>query len=360
VSVPLVTEPDELTAEWLSRALRAGGTLPPARSVVAVERSTVGTGQMGDAVRLVVTYDEPVEAPPSFVAKLPAADPTSRATGTQMRSYETEVRFYQELAPGLPIRTPRCHHAAVDEASGLFVLLLEDLAPARQGDQLAGCDLDQAAVAVREVAKLHGPRWGDPSLEQLPWLNRHDDGRADLLAEMVPGLYDGFVERYGDRLDDDVLAMGAAFVRSVRRWYGLRPRPWTVVHTDYRLDNLLFGTAEGGPPIAVVDWQTVGLGPGVSDVAYFLGAGLALGERRAHERELLREWHDGVVAFGVTGYDRDRCWEDYRRATLAGFHMAVLASMIVRRTERGDDMFVAMASRHGRHVLDLDGLALMV
>jgi hypothetical protein len=34
--------------------------------------------------------------------------------------------------------------------------------------------------------------------------------------------------------------------------------------------------------------------------------------------------------------------------------MAVLASMIVERTERGDAMFLAMAGRHGRQALDLD------
>ena len=33
--------------------------------------------------------------------------------------------------------------------------------------------------------------------------------------------------------------------------------------------------------------------------------------------------------------------------------MAVVASMIVKQTDRGDEMFMAMANRHARQVVDL-------
>ena len=39
--------------------------------------------------------------------------------------------------------------------------------------------------------------------------------------------------------------------------------------------------------------------------------------------------------------------------------MAVVASMIVSQTERGDDMFMAMATRHLRHAIDLDAMAML-
>ena len=35
------------------------------------------------------------------------------------------------------------------------VLVLEDLAPAEQGDQIAGCTVGQAELAVDEAARLH-------------------------------------------------------------------------------------------------------------------------------------------------------------------------------------------------------------
>ena len=49
----------------------------------------------------------------------------------------------------------------------------------------------------------------------------------------------------------------------------------------------------------------------------------------------------------------------YRRYTVAGLIMAVAASMLVKRTPRGDDMFMAMAERAGRHALDLDAMELL-
>jgi hypothetical protein len=341
-----------LDADGLTAALRASGALAADARVTAVDAEQVGTGQMGDCRRLALTYDTEVDAPATIVAKLPSSDETSRATGTAMRTYEVEVRFYQQLAPHLPVRAPHCHHAEIDLATGDFVLLLEDLAPAVPGDQVAGCTVDQAALVLEEAARLHAPRWGDPRLGELEWAVRYSPETRDGLQAMITVLWPNFVERYGEHLDDDVVAMGHRFVAGIRAYYDHRPEPHTVVHNDFRLDNLLFGTPEGGPPVAVVDWQTVGVGPALADVSYFLGAGLSVDDRRAHEEELVRGYHRALAAAGVD-HEWDRCWADYRAFAFSGFHMAVLASMVVARTDRGDEMFTAMAGRHGRQVLDL-------
>jgi len=133
-----------------------------------------------------------------------------------------------------------------------------------------------------------------------------------------------------------------------------REQPFTVQHADYRLDNMLFGTTEGGYPLAVVDWQTVVWGPPLADASYFLGAGLMPDDRRRHERPLLRLYYDALRARGVDGFSWERCWRDYRRYAFSGFLIAVAASMVVVQTERGDEMFLTMARRHGAQILDLD------
>ncbi len=342
-----------LDADGLTTALHTSGALDPGARVTAVDARPVGTGQMGDCRRLALSYDAEVDAPATVVAKLPSSDETSRATGMAMRTYEVEVRFYQELAPHLPVRAPRCHHAEIDLATGDFVLLLEDLAPAEQGDQVAGCTVDQAALVLEEAVRLHAPRWGDPRLDQLAWAVRYSPETRDGLQAMITVLWPNFVERYGTRLEGDVVEMGERFVAGVASYYDHRPEPHTVIHNDFRLDNLLFGTPAGGPPVAVVDWQTVGVGPAMADVSYFLGAGLSVDDRRAHEEALVRGYHEALAAAGVDGYRWDRCWADYRAFAFSGFHMAVLASMVVARTDRGDEMFLAMAGRHGRQILDL-------
>jgi hypothetical protein len=341
--------PEALTAEWLTAALTASGTLTGGR-VLAADVRALGTGQMCDSVRIGLRYDDPDAGPASLVAKLPAADEGSRATAKAFRSYEKEVRFYQELADRLPVRTPRLHYADLDVETASFVLLLEDLAPAEAGDQLTGCGTDVAAAAVAELVNLHAPLWGDPSLRELEWLHGDPEGRGALLGEVLPMLWAGFQERYATSLLPHVEQAGDVYFRRLAT-VRAADRAATVTHTDYRLDNLLIGP-DG--VVTVVDWQTCGTGVGPSDVAYFLGAGLLPEARREAEDELVRTYHDGLLAGGVTGYGWDECWLDYRRGTWAGLSMAVLASMSVKRTARGDAMFLAMADRHARHALDLD------
>jgi len=350
--------PEALTPAWLTAALGAAGLLDGA-SVTGVALAPVGTGQMCDSARLELTFDRPAPAPATVIAKLPAADPTSRATALQLRSYETEVRFYQQLAPTLPIRTPHVLYADIDVTTASFVLLLEDLAPARPGDQLAGCSPEQATIAVDELVKLHAPRWADPALAELDWLHRDAEVSRAFMLGLLPMFWTNFRERYADRLGEDVHEAGNALFAGLDRYLLGNTPPWTVVHGDYRLDNLLFGGPQGGPPIAVVDWQTCSHGPALSDVAYFIGAGLLAADRREHEPRLVRRYYDGLVAAGVPDYDWERCWADHRRGTWAGLIMAVAASMLVERTDRGDEMFLAMAHRHARHALDLDAPALL-
>jgi hypothetical protein len=343
--------PHKLTSDWLSGALD--------RDVIAVRLEPVGTGQMCDSVRLELGYRPGTAGPSTIIAKLPAADDTSRATALNLRSYEIEVRFYQQLAPELPIRTPRILYSDIDTATASFVLLMEDLAPARPGDQLAGCSIEEATIAIDELVKLHAPRWGDPKLAYYDWLHRDPETNRMFLLAMLPVFWNGFRERYADRLGDEVHEAGRALFTHLERYLSTNDEPWTVVHGDYRLDNLLFGGPDGSVPIAVVDWQTCAHGPGLNDVAYFIGAGLRQDDRRAHERDLVRRYHEGLLAAGVKDYDFDRCWTGHRRGTWSGLIMAVAASMLVERTDRGDEMFMAMAHRHARHALDLDAPALL-
>jgi hypothetical protein len=63
--------------------------------------------------------------------------------------------------------------------------------------------------------------------------------------------------------------------------------------------------------------------------------------------------------YGVTGYPLEQCWDDYRRSSHASLLMAVIASMIVGRTERGDRMFIAMADRSAQMAADLGAATLL-
>jgi hypothetical protein len=343
--VPGITAEDLLTAEWLSDALN----LP----IASVTLQPVGTGQIGDCERVTLTYSQACDGPATIVAKIPSQDATSRNAGVALGTYRKESSFYRDLRDRLPVRAPHCHYVDFDEATSEFVLLLEDLAPAVQGDQIRGCSVDEAELAVLELPRLHAPMWGDPKLGDTEWLSGGYGENPEMTAQFVGFLFNGFKDRYSARIDDDVLALAERMFTKMTAMYDLGDRPRTLQHSDYRLDNMLFGTAEGGPPIAVVDWQTVAHGYGVADLSYFIGAGLTVEDRRAHEEDLVRAYLDAMVAAGVD-LTWDELWWQYRRHTTAGLVMAIGASQVVGQTDRGDDMFVTMAQRHGRHALDLD------
>jgi hypothetical protein len=355
----------DLTAGFLTQAL-AGRLFGAA--VAAVEPVPVGTGQVSDTFRLHLTYDrgsgdgrndgQPGEdaaaLPATMIAKVPAADPASRGAARAFRTYEIEASFYRELAPGLPVALPECFYAAYDPALDEYVVLLADLAPAQPGDQLAGLSPDDAAAAIGELAALHAAGWGSPELAALPWLNRSSPDSAALMTAVVTDLYPGFRDRYGDRLEPPTLGLIEAFLPHLGRYLAGRGEQRTVVHGDFRADNLLFGPAR---PV-VLDWQTASFGAGTGDLSYFLGSSLPVPLRQQHEADLVRLYHSILASRGVPLAWTD-CWDGYRWHAFSGIVMDVIAAMVVQQTARGDDMFAAMASRHARHALDLDALALV-
>jgi len=352
---PVVDAVEDLTPEWLTAALRSGGLDV---TVASVDHRPVGTGQMAESHRLTLNYDADADAgPATVVAKVPAQGPESRAAGAA-GGYANEVGFYRDLAHTVTIRVPECHYAAIGSDLGRFVLVLEDLAPAEQGDQLAGCTVEQAGAAVETLAGLHGPRWCDPTLFDVTWLQRVTPETSFFLGELMRSATDGFVDRYRGRMSGDDIDTLQAFAAVTHDWLAARPERFGLVHGDYRLDNLLFGTAAGGSPAAAVDWQTLGVGLPARDLAYFLGNGLLPEDRRAHERALVERYHTALVAQGVEGHSLDECWEDYCLGHGQGPLITVLGAMHVEQTDRGDDMFMAMISRSGQALRDLDTLAL--
>jgi thiamine kinase-like enzyme len=340
---------EELDAEWLQAALHSG----PIGTFAA---TPIGTGQMSQSHRISLDYTDPERAgPATVVLKLASVDASSRGTGVGLGIYEREVRFYSELAPRIGGPLASCRVASYDEAEGWFTLLLEDVAPALPGDQLAGCSVEQARIAMHALARLHAPVLEDPELAASGWLNRPSPVGPALVSQLLPG----FLERYGERIAPEHRALCERFVPRVQGWLDARHPPQGLVHGDFRLDNLLFGGPGSARPLTVVDWQTVGWGGAMADAAYFLGGGLEPELRRTSERELFAEYHDALCAQGMHDFALEDCWREYRRHAFAGVLMAIVASMLVERTDRGDEMFIAMLARHGQQALDLDSEALL-
>ncbi len=342
---------ESITVEWFNQCFAEAGLNG---EISGFEAARVGTGQIGKCVRYRFAFARRGNLPASVIGKFPSDDETSRQTGVALQNFLKEVKFYQELQSRVTINTPHCYFAEIVDQGPDFFLLLQDLAPAEQGDQLAGCSPEVAHAALAELVGLQAPAWCDASLHELKWLRDADAAALfntmDLYSQTLPG----FVDRYGASLAEDEVAIikrvGEVDSTPLNADF---PDVFSLVHVDYRLDNLMIDAS--GPELGVtaVDWQSITVGAPMGDAAYFIGAGLEPKVRQPIEEALVRGYYDGLCRAGVPDFSWQDCWQGYRRGAFAGFAVTVVASMLVQRTERGDTMFTTMARRHARHAIDL-------
>lgn len=186
--------------------------------VGAIESTRIGDGLVGLNLR-VRLLDAAPELPASVVIKLPSIDETSRATGIALRNYEREVKFYLQVADTVDIRVPECHLGEWDESTGDFVLVLEDMAPAEQGDQVIGCSVERAEVAVEELALLHAPRWDDPALHDIDWLGRRTSTEDVAAVAALWAMFHGpFLETYARHLSTEQIDLSKMFGPRILDW----------------------------------------------------------------------------------------------------------------------------------------------
>ena len=327
-NLKIPAELEAITSEWLTQALRSSGTITEA-TVESLDMEKIGEGQgfTCRVARFRLNYNiEEQGVPRSLVAKFSAADPHIRTTLNRFRVYEREIRFYSEISHQVELRTPHCFYSALDKATGESVLLLEDLAPALVGNNLAGCSSEEAELAIRHLAKFHATWWENPRLEDIDWMPMFDD-HANKVQKLYQQLWGLFTQKFPDLLSKSRLELGTRLGKNVTNIRNrLAEPPQTIVHNDYRLDNLFFSSPEGGVPFAVIDWQAAQRGRGVLDVAYFLGFCLPSEHRRAVEMSLLKIYYSVLVENGVWGYEFDQCLHDFRLSTLQVLFRVVTAS----------------------------------
>ncbi|MBS0386212.1 MAG: phosphotransferase [Proteobacteria bacterium] len=310
---------------------------------------------MSKSYRLALDWNG-FDGPASAIAKCPSQDANTRAIARALKCYTLELGWYRELASQVQVACPRCLHLESANDDLDFVLLLEDLAPAQPGDQLAGANVKQIETALKQAARLHAPFWSNGRANAYEWL-RPTENSTSMIRTLLPALYPHFRERYAERLSADILEMGEAFVARLDAYLGRAPAAATLQHRDFRVDNILF--TPDHERAYVVDWQTLGIGAGAADVAYLVGTSVADPEVRAREERRLVELYAKELALLGVNADADALWREYRLYAFSGFLMAVLASMNVERTVRGDEMFAVMAERPAWQILRLDSLSLL-
>jgi hypothetical protein len=310
-----------ITAAWLTAALTPGRAGP--RSVTGAELHPLGEGMglLSALHRVRLTWSDGA-GPESIVLKRPAPGARTRAVAAGLGMYRNEALFYRHLGPAAALAVG-CRHVSYDEASDLFVLVLDDMADASTVDQVRGCTADDAAVVVAALAAHHGAFWDEAGLDGQGWLRPVDHAAfLEPLRAAYRDAWPAMRARFGaelpadalaagDRLDDEMPALAAR----------LAAPPRTLAHGDVRADNMFFTPAG----VRLCDWQLVDRSRGLRDLGYFLSQSLEPDVRAAVEGPLVELYVDRLAAAGVRGYGVADAWDDYRVAVRFAFAYPVVA-----------------------------------
>jgi hypothetical protein len=181
--------------------------------------------------------------------------------GRKVRSYEIETAWYRDWSARCDesCRIPR--FLAFERDGDEVLMVLEDLDASGYPERMGHVGPRQIEVCLAWLANFHATFMGEPptGLWRTGTYWHLETRPQELEALDDPGLRSaaGKIDR---RLDE------AKFK--------------TVVHGDAKLANFCF--SEAGDRVAAVDFQYVGGGCGMKDVAYFVGS--CLDERACEER----------------------------------------------------------------------------
>lgn len=343
--------PTELTPAWLASVL---GT-----EVDDLDVAAIGTGQTGATYRVTATYrDRGCGHPTTFAVKLPAQDDEVRERVAL--GYLSEVEFYSAVSAHVTMPVPHCYHSEISTDGKDFVLVLADMAPAVQGDQITGCSAVEAGLAVEALAGLHGPSWCETRWSELPSIvmpKPGDEQAAKGLGDVAVMAADITIDKLGESISAEDRETLKSSMSLVTPWLMAEPHRFSLMHGDYRLDNMLFDPER--TRVTIVDWQTMGIGLPTRDLAYFTATSLLPEDRAALERGLVDRYHDELLRQGVTGYDAETCWRDYRLGVFQAPLITVLGFAFAASTERGDEMVLTMLHRGCRAIRELDAVALV-
>ncbi|OBF54784.1 phosphotransferase [Mycobacterium sp. 852002-50816_SCH5313054-b] len=295
---------EDIDAGVLSKVL--GTTV---RSVRVLDRDA-GTSSRA---RLVLTGKE---VPESVFVKVAAKTAATRLMGELGRLGQTEVRFYNQLAPQLN-GLPYAYGAAFDTWTGRYLLVLEDL-PAEScefPDTLHPISPDQASLVIELLADLHAVFW-----DRLPRDGRGPLGwlytpSGDVTSLLTGSLMHASMKRLAERSPFPV-DNGRFIADNYRAVAALIDTPpHTVMHGDAHPGNMYFHGGKAG----LLDWQAVRRGHPSRELAYTLITSLTPEDRRATQRDLLDDYRRALAAAGGPDLDREDLWLRYRQSALYGY-----------------------------------------
>jgi thiamine kinase-like enzyme len=343
-----------VSAEWVEECI-GRGKLNNINLVPMGE----GVGMMSSMSIIELEWEGSTNLPSSLVLKLAAENETNRTVSQQFNLYLKEVSYYKDLAPRTTARSPRIYASEIDEEHNFF-LLMEDVSSYRMGSQVEGATVEECELCIDFLINLHASFWNQ--LNGISWLpNMSGSDNAKNMALGCEAGWPQLQEIFGNFVPDNIEAERKRYLEAVPRLQTqLDQHPTTLIHGDFRMDNMLFGQAPEHDSLLVVDFQGPLKGNGIHDVAYLLSHSAKTEVRREHERNLIERYSSGLINAGVKDYSFEKAWNDYRIGVLYSWTVAVvIAGTMDPANDRGFAWMSKMVERNGTAINDLDCLSLL-
>ncbi len=193
----------------------------------------------------------------------------------KLKSYNVEVAWYKIYSSLLDDRcyVPKCYGLEANKESDTYILVMEDL------DE-AGFPGRKDSVTLKEVKTC------------LKWLARF---HATFLGTKPEGLWETGTYWHLKTRPDELAALKDKDLKGAAQLIdkALSDCPYqTLVHGDAKLANFCF--SKDGKSVSAVDFQYVGGGCGMKDVAYLIGSCLDESDCEKYEQELLGYYFDVI------------------------------------------------------------------
>ncbi len=314
---------EDVTAEWLTQALRAGGVLGEQTvSGFSIEPISAARSRNGSLARISVSYDgQSADLPKSLFAKFVSRIPANRERAADRDLFRTEIAMYANLGDMMPLNMPKMYFGFAKEGSDVAVILMEEI----DGLSKAGLSVaeewsltkSEAFLALRELSGMHARWWGDESIGEYRWLlpvvcdrrrreyHIYEEGCIRLRDVIEPALSPPEIQ-ICDRLSGFLPTLMSE----------LDQMPTTLCHGDYHAGNLLWDELGEPSTVWAIDWQASAIGPAILDVSFLLGTSVTRNNLKFVRHDYLPEYHGALIDSGVNDYGYQRFLSDYRYGLL--------------------------------------------
>ncbi|KHK89134.1 hypothetical protein LK12_22530 [Novosphingobium malaysiense] len=345
-TMPLPASVYDIDLDWLEGAIRAGGRDV---EVLSAKRLDVIHTTCTKA-RFELSYDREAGLPARMILKGAFEDHSERLKDM----YQSEARFYGQIAPEVPLNCPRSFWAGIDPGGWRAAVLMEDLNERNvtfcRAQEPFG--FDHVRQRLEQLAALHASTWNSPKFADTgPWswieprFGAFTGGYNDYYLE--PARWNSYMElprglAVSRQLHDrDWMASALARIGELEA-----QDPFCLIHGDTHPGNLYID-ADGTP--AFLD-TALSRSAWWVEIHYHIIASLDIADRRRWERALLGHYLDRLEAEGGPRIHFDDAWQRYRQGIAYGLFI-FLINETTFQTEATNTTYTA---RFGTAALDHD------